>query len=588
MATELDFADIKAQLRAFLEGQTAFRDYDFEGSNLSVLLDLLAYNTTNMALYWNLASAEYWLDSAQLRESVASHAKTLNYLPRSKSSALANVNVTIAPNDTPEKIIIPRQYRFVTTVDGLQLTFTTNNAVTITPSNGVYTANNVTLYEGNLVTEYFNVASVESGNLVSYTSHFTLNSENIDQSSIEVFVRENPDDVSYTQWGRHDTLYGVTNSTRAFFVQPARANQYEVVFGNGVIGMAPPNGASVRVIYRDTMGSRGNGVVVLNKTVPIDNYTAISVSANERSYGGAERESNIDVVRNAPRAYQTQGRAVTAYDYQSMILARFPQVRSCIAYGGERIKQYGKVVISLRAFGSESIVSDSLKAQVIAYLTGKNLTTQPIIIDADVFNVEVVTQLTIDRNIDSNFTNIESSIASLITAFNDDELAEFGSDLRYSQLVAAIDDSNRAIVSNETSLRMIKKFAPTVNVSQTFSINYGQKLRNYGANNNALAIESSYFTFLNTDDQDITAKVADDGNGTINLYQIVNDQPTLLMSNIGTVNYETGVVEFLLTIKGYTGSFKVYARIDGQDIFVSDNQYLEILAGDVTVTSVEA
>ncbi len=588
MATELDFADIKAGLRTYLQGQTAFRDYDFEGANLSVLLDLLAYNATNMALYWNLASTEYWLDSAQLRESVQSHAKTLNYLPRSKSSATANVNVTITPGDTPEKIIIPRHYRFTSTVDSVQLTYVTNNAVTITPSNGFYTANNVTLYEGNLVTEYFTVAASSDGNLTSYSSRFTLQSENIDQSSIEVYVLEATDDVDYTQWTRHDDLFGVTNSTRAFFVQPYRTNQYEVVFGNGIIGTAPDNDVRVKVVYRDTLGGLGNGVSAFTKTIPIDNYTAIAVVPNERSYGGADRESIADIVRNAPRYFQTQGRAVTAYDYQSLTLANFPQIKSCIAYGGEVIQQYGKVVLSLRVYGSESVVSDALKAQVITYLTGKNLTTQPVIIDADVFNVEVTTELAVDRNVDGNFTAIETEVGDVITALNDLELADFGSDLRYSRLVASIDDTSTAIVSNETSVRMIKKFAPVVNVETTYLIDFGQALKNYGANNNTRTIESSNFTWLNQDDEDINAYVADNGAGVINLYELAGGETAVLLPAIGSVDYDTGAVEFDLMIKGYTASFKVYARIDGQDIFVSENQYLEILGEDVIVTSVDA
>lgn len=584
MATELDFADIKASLKTFLQGQEAFSDYDFEGSNLSALLNVLAYNTQLMALYWNMASNEYWIDSAQLRESLVSHAKSLNYIPRSRTSSRASLRVEIVPGDLPEKITIPRHYAFLSTIDGVELQFTTNNAIVILPTSNGYVANNITVYEGNIVTELFtNEASVDSASgLTTYTKRFILQSENIDQTSIEVSVLVDDSDTSYEAYQRYDNLFGITNETKAFFVQAYKANQYEVCFGNGVIGEALPDGAIVRVQYRDTLGALGNGVASFTKSIPIDGYASITATTLTRAYGGSERESDGSIAILAPRQYQTQQRAVTAYDYQTFVLTQFPQIRSCIAYGGEEIKKYGKVILSLRAYGTDGVVSETLKAQIIKFLSGKNLTTEPVIVDADVFNVEIVSNVVVDTRFVSDLAGIETTIIENLEAFNDSTLSEFGSDLRYSQVVRAIDNSNDYIVSSETTMRMIKKLFPTVNVSESHSIAFGNKIRSYGPP----GIRSSEFTVLNADDEDVLCFLKDDGDGNIDLCIIGDDDENavILQPNVGTVDYDTGDVAFTVTIKGYTNSVKVYAIVEGQDILVNRNQYIEINADDLRIS----
>ena len=343
--SDLDFSSIKNNLKTYLKNQSQFSDYDFEGSNINVLLDVLSYNTYLNAFYLNQVGSEMFLDTAQLRESVVSHAKELNYLPRSRTSAKAYVNITVTPTGSPTTITIPKYYTLTTSVDSTTLNFHTYSDITISPVDGVYTAANVEIFEGNIVTEYFNVSAD--------TSSFILQSDNIDTNSIEVTVIESSTNSSNSAWQRSESLYGLGPSSNNYFLQGYADYKYQVVFGDGSLGRAPSVGNIIKVTYRDTLGDVGNGAYIFKKT-NFDNYTIINVATIAAAAEGSERESIESIKFNAPRYFTTQERGVTNTDFETLTRTRFPQLQAVSAFGGEDLvpPQYGKVAISVKPYGT--------------------------------------------------------------------------------------------------------------------------------------------------------------------------------------------------------------------------------------------
>lgn len=587
--TELDFATLKSNLKTFLQNQDQFADYDFEGSNLNVLLDLLTYNTYQNAFYLNMIGSEMFLDTAQLRESAVSHAKELNYLPRSKTSAVAYVDVTVnTGTQTPSFVTIPKHYKFTTVVDGTSLTFSTPSEIVIRPVNGVYTAANTAIYEGNIVTEFFTAAN---GSL------FTLQSENIDTNSLVVSVYESNTSTTPYIYTEATSLFGLTPTSNVFFIQGYSANKYQIYFGNDVTGRALSTGNLIKVEYRDTLGERGNGASVFSKTASIDGYTTITVTTKLAAAEGSERE-NIDSIKfNAPRYFPTQERAVTAQDYISLTKARFPQLQSVNAYGGEELipPQYGRVAISVKPFGSAGVVSDSLKTAIVAYLKQKNLTSEPIIIDPEFFYVDVACNVVYNPSLTSKSSaQIKSQAESAIIAYAESNLTEFGDDLRYSKLVSQIDDSDVSIVSNDTSLTLIRRWSPILNTTQTLSFSFDNELYHEDTlyqlpNNHEHALYTSAFTYTHTDGLDYSAYIGDDGLGNLNLITLQSisgvTTRTVLDSDAGSVNYYTGEVTIKGVIKSFTNShISIYGKPQKKDLFSTKNKFLLIELADVLVT----
>ena len=363
--SELDFDNYKSNLKSYLKGQSQFSDYDFDGSNINVLLDVLAYNTYLNGFYLNMVGSEMFLDTAQLRESIVSHAKELNYIPRSRTSAVAHVNFSIYPpagaqlNYNP--ITIPKYYPVTSLVDNQTVTFTTASEILAYPAgfvNGVFTSSSyyealdVPLYEGKVVSEYFNV-------LPNVNTRYILSSENVDTNSIEVLVRTST--APYISlWTRASSIFGLSGTSNVFFIQGYGSNQYELIFGDGTSGTALENNWIVGVTYRDTAGDLGNGAFIFKKTTNIQSiYTNISITTVTAAADGSERESNNSISFNAPRFFTTQDRGVTSIDFENLAKAKFPQLQSVYAYGGEQLDppQYGRIAISVKPSGTAGTIS---------------------------------------------------------------------------------------------------------------------------------------------------------------------------------------------------------------------------------------
>ena len=593
--TELDFNALKANLITYLSSQPQFADYNFEASNFNVLLDVLSYNTYINAFYINMVGSEMFLDTAQLRESAVSHTKELNYLPRSRTSAVAYVNISVDPgNLTPDFITIPKFYTFSTSLNGATISYSVPDDIIIKPVNGVYFVSNTAIYEGSVVTEYFNV--VANNNL------YTLQSDNIDTRSVTVYVYESQSSSVSHIYNYAESLYALGPTSNVYFMQGYSANKYQLTFGNDVTGRKLSQGNLIKVQYRDTLGDAGNGSFIFKKNGSFydsngNAYNNISVATVKASSEGSERETIDSIKFNAPRYFPTQGRAVTASDYVALAKAKFPQLQSINAFGGENLipPQYGKVAISVKPYGTIGLISDALKVDIVNYLKLKNLTTEPVIIDPEFFYIDVVSNINYDSSLTSSSSAQVKALAELaIINYGINNLTEFGSDLRYSKLVADIDNSDLSIVSNETKLRLIKRWNPLLGVYQTLSFTFDNELFHEEVTylipqGHEQVIQSDYFTYLHTDNLTYSAYVGDDGTGVLNVYtyQIIQgvNTRTILAAGVGSVNYLTG--EFLLTtvINAYSGNYiSIYALPKNKDLYSIKNKFLIIESTKITTT----
>ena len=578
--SDLDFDSYRANLVNYLKNQEIFKDYNFDGSNISVLLDLLSYNTTLNAFYLNMVGSEMFLDTSQLRESAVSHAKELNYTPRSRSSAVATVNIVANPGDSSPLIVIPKYFRFTSTINGVPYIFTTDEAITVSAANN-YNVSNVNLYEGRVTSEYFLKSTPDT--------RYIISSANTDSSSIEVAVYDNPSSSTATVFSKATTLYGLSANSTAFFVQGYGSDQYEVTFGNGVTGRTTNINNLIKVTYRDTNGADGNRGYTFTAVDNLTNNsgtnfqpTAILSDPTSPSAGGSERETTDSIKFNAPRFYATQDRAVTKQDYISLIKANFPTVQAVAVYGGEEVTppDYGSVYISVKPFNS-TITPTVLKNSIISYLSTRTvLSITPKVIDPDYFYIKVDTTVFYNPSITPFTINeITGLVRNAISTFSAINLSSFNANFRYSKLLTSVDAADTSIVGNETTTKMIKRIAPTTGVATTFNIKFNNEIN---TNTITAAISSSNFTYT-VNDTDYTAYLEDDGSGKINIINFENNN--VLEQNVGTINYTTGQLDLTnLVITNYTNYISIYANILNNDIILQTNQILNIEQSDVTVS----
>jgi len=591
--SELSFDGIKNNLKTFMKSKTQFKDYDFEGSNLNSLLDVLSYNTYMNAFYLNMIGSEMFLDSSQLRNSVVSHAKELNYTPRSRTSARAKVTFAInTGGDVPDNVVIPENYTLRSVVDGINMDFTTNENITINRTDVGYVSDPVYVYEGKIVQEFFNVDG---------TARYTLSSSNIDTNSIRVTVINSSSDSSNSIYTKADTLYGLTSNSEVYFIQGYNNDQYEIVFGDGISGKLLANGNIVKVKYRSTNGILGNKVVNFSTSGKVGDSSTYSVTAttNISSADGSERETIESMKLNAPRHFAAQNRAVTKEDYTTLIIEKYPQIKTVNVYGGENAipPQYGRVIISMIPYGDFPVVSAELKTDIVAYLKTKSITTEPVIKDPEYMYIEIQSIVSYNPSLTTKSTQqLKSDVLNQIKSYEATYLNDFGNDLRKSKLSSMIDSADASIVSNQTTLRAIYTIVPTKGIKQriafSFSNPLARPLRAPYIINETEAVRSTSFDYFkdgvyyNASTSQGQVTLSDDGNGFIRLYyterredsitKIVTIVQQILESNIGTVNYDTGEVSFDINPYDYDANIKIFGKVINDDIVVQESKYLKI------------
>lgn len=582
--TSLDFETLKGQLKTYLKAQKQFVDYDFEGSNMSVLLDILTYNSYTNAFYLNMIGNEMFLDTAQLRDSVVSHAKDLNYIPRSYRSASARVDITITPSpgEACTAVVIPKGASFTTRLGSNNFTFTTDQNISVISSNNYFKASNVQIFEGSYIFDRYVM------NYASTVQKFIVSNESIDTNSLTLSVIE--DTSTVLPYKKVENLFDLDYTSKVFFLQAAPNNKYEIVFGDGVSGRKPKDGAIIVAEYRLSSGEFPNGANTFRSDGEINGYSNVVITTVEKASGGSPSETLNSIRFNAPRKFTTQERAVTEEDYETLLKANFPEINVVSAYGGDQANppQYGKVFIAVDLKNADAL-PDSKRIIYRDFIKRRSpLSIDPIFIEPQYMYVSVNSIVRYNINLTPLApSDIRTLVISSIANFNDTYLNNFKKVLRYSQLTTAIDFAHPSIVGNDTDILAILKINPTVNTTQNFDINFNMPL--YGgiseltqphAASEDHVITSSPFVYENQ-----TSYLEDDGVGNIN---IVTSSGTIhsFLKKTGTVNYDTGAVQITnFKISEFTGNaIKIYARPRTKDIFSQQNVILSIIPEDITLT----
>ena len=582
----LDFASLKNNLKTFLKTNTQFKDLDYEGSNINVLLDVLAYNSYLNAFYTNMVASEMFLDTAQLRDSIVSHAKELNYLPRSFTSSKATINVKVTPSGPVSTLYVPKNTSFTSRVGSNTFTFVTNESYVLNATDAGDFEATVDVYEGPIKNEAFVV------NYSNTTQRFVISNPTVDISSLEVTVYEDGGQtvLPYVQATQ---LYGVTNTTNAFFIQAAQNQQYELVFGDGVYGRKPKDGSTVVASYRACSGELPNGASVFSADGPIDGETDISITTVSAAAGGAVAETIESIRYNAPRLFQTQNRAVTARDYETLLKNRFSDIVAISAYGGEEVvpPRYGQVFIAVDVANADGAPL-SRKAEYLNYIKDKTpLTMQVQFVDPTFLYLKIDSTAYFDVNSTTKTTSdIETSVRAAISTYNINSLSDFKKTMYYSAFVAAIDGCDRSMLSNDTNVRLIKRITPALNTDYAFSFSVDNKLSTEtgievtgGEAHYGHTLTSTAFTY-----QDTRCVFVDDSLGTV---YIASEQGNEIrpIRSVGTIDYDTGLVSVgsSFNISAYEGNYiQMIFETFSKNILSKTNTILVIDPLDVDITVV--
>ena len=471
--TELDFDQIKTNLKSFLKQQTKFQDYDFEGAGLNILLDILAYNTHYNAYYLNMVANESFLDTAILRDSVVSHAKMLNYTPYSYTAPVAVINVTIETgSSTPDSITIPKGYTFQSDViDGTSYTFTTLNEYTVTKSGTAFYFENIEIYEGQLVTYNYSYTEIDNPKSI-----FIINDATVDTASIYVSVRPNPSNTQTSIYTKVTDVLDITSISEVFFLQEGRNGNYEIYFGDGVVGKKLPDGAIVSIQYLRTKGDLANKAASFIGTQNIGIYSTLTIDTVSVAAGGSINESVDSIKYSAAAQYATQNRLVTVKDYEAYIKANYPSVDSLSVWGGEDEipKVFGKVYIALKP-KTNYFISEVEKQRIIDDIINPKsiVSVQAEIRDAQYLYLSLQNVVQYDpKKTSLDEQSLKNLIKQSIINYKTTNLDKFNSTFVLSKAQDAIDSTSTSIVGSETIVRLQRRFAPKLNESASYTIKY--------------------------------------------------------------------------------------------------------------------
>jgi len=589
--TNLDFNNLRTQIKDYLRSNSNFTDFDFEGSNFSTLIDLLAYNSYITAFNTNMAVNEVFLDSATLRENVVALARNIGYLPRSKRAAKAKVSFTVDVSGTEARTVKVQagQCALGAVEDGNYIFSIPEDITTPVDINGIASFENLEMYEGTFLTSTF----VINDSLPD--QRFIIPNSNVDSSTIRVSVRDQVTEV----YSVYSNILNINSSSRVFFIQEVTDERYEIRFGDNILGKRPTSGSVVTVTYVVTNGREGNGAsnFTFSGVLKDNNLNSITTGISllrttEKSSNGDSIESIDSVKYLAPKVYASQYRAVTANDYKGLIPYIYPNVESVNAYGGEELDPpvYGKVYLSIKprngTFLSEITKSDILRDLKQYSIAG----IQPEIIDLKYLYIELDTTIYYNKNQTSDAQILRTKVLNTLTSYaNSVDLNSFGGRFKYSKVNALIDSSDLAITSNITKVKMRLDIAPELNSFATYKICFGNKVHirkgGYSIKSNGFYIDGVQEPIYMADQQ------LTDTTGRLFFFKIENNVPVVVKSNAGTINYTTG--DLLLDVVNITGVnstnglLEIQAIPESNDIIGLKELYLQIDISNSNVTAIE-
>ena len=536
--SDLDFINIKQNLKSFLQSQTQFQDYDFEGSGLSILLDILSYNTHYMAYLANMSTNELYLDSADIRNNIVSLAKMIGYTPSSPRAPRAAINVVVN-NGSGTSITMAKGTTFSTSVNDTTYQYITNDDITTTPKDGVFTFSNVSIFEGTLVKFKYTVDETD------VDQKFIIPNANADTSTLKVSVQNSAEDTTLAAYSLSTGYTGLDKDTKVYFIQEQRDGKFEVYFGDGVTGKKLENGNVVILEYVVTNKTDSNGANKFSLQGSVGGFTDVTITTNSSSQGGSEAEDNESVKFNAPLNFAAQDRAVTTTDYETLVKNIYPNALSVSAWGGEddETPRYGIVKIAIKP-GSGSTLTDQTKLDIVNGLKPFNVASvKPEIVDPETTSVLLTTNAKYDAKATTKSKDtLKADIISTITNYNTGTLQKFDSVFRHSKITGLIDDTDASILSNITTLKIRKSFSPSIAASAAYNVYFRNALYNPHSGHNMASggiLSSTGFKVTGSDAEQF---LDDDGNGNVRRFFLVSGVKTYANNTQGTIDYATGQV----------------------------------------------
>jgi hypothetical protein len=590
--TNLDFTSLRAQIKDYLRSDSDFTDFDFEGSNFAVLIDLLAYNSYITAYNTNMAVNEIFLDTATLRENVVSLAKNIGYVPRSRraSKSIISFTVDMTQSESTTLKLVAGPIALGAAVNGNYIFSIPDDITVPIDSFGIANFNEVDIFEGIYLTSTFNVDYSQTN------QRFILPNTNIDTTTIRVKV---VDDVT-ENYSYYNNVLDVDSSTRLFLVQEVDNQRYEIVFGDGILGKRPSNGSRIEISYIVTNGSAGNNASnftfsgILRDNSDNDITSGISlILTKTKSENGDEIESIDSIKYLAPRIYASQYRAVTSNDYKALIPSIYPNVDSVTAYGGEELDppEYGKVFISIKPRNG-NFLSEITKQDIIRSLKQYSIAgIKPEIIDLSYLYIEIDTTVYYNLNQISSSPLLKSKVLQTIDAYSkSSDVNSFGGRFKYSKVVGLIDDTDKSITSNITKVKMRRDLIPEIQSFATYELCFGNKIY---ARSEGYSVKSTGFTIDEISDVLYMADIPDKDfkNGRIFFFKLENNRPVLVRNNAGTIDYTTG--EILLNIVKISGTslenglIEVQAIPESNDIIGLKDLYLRVDVRNSVVNTIQ-
>lgn len=582
----LDFQSIKDNFKTFLKAQDKFKDYNFDAAGLNVLVDLLSYNTYYNSFYVNMVSNEAFLSTAQRRNSIVAAAKSLNYVPRSRTSARVVATLTVEPVGTPSNVLIPRYTSFsAAATDGTDVTFVNLDPITVFSSDS-YVVTGATLVEGTYVAERYTVNTADT------EQRFIINNTDIDTTTLRVRVQNSSTDSTIRTFNRADNYVNLTSDSLVYFIQEIEDGYYEVTFGDGTFGASLLDGNVILLDYLSSNGATGNDITGMSFAGSISGVVDIGAVVTTASYGGDDRESIERIRYNAPKAYAAQNRLITTDDYISLVLQQ-PNVQSAIAWGGEDNDPpyYGRVFIAIQP-KNEEVLTDTEKFNLTEYIIKprKILTMSTEIVDPEYIYLIIDASVKYDTSVNVlNSTNLTSLVLQRVMEYKDSDLSQFSKYFRYSKLSRIIDTSDRSILSSTLRIQLRKEIEVQLNINASYVIDFANPIdditKDRAANHPYAAgnkISSNAFTY-----QGFSNCYLEENGGVIRVYRQSGANLVGVAPNIGTLDYDTGRITLNSFIPesfadGGT-TLKVTAVPREPDILPLRTQIITIREEDVTV-----
>ena len=590
IVSEFDFDDVKSNLKTFLQAQTEFTDYDFEGSGISVLLDVLAYNTHYLGFNMNMLANEMFLDSSSLRSSVVSHAKTLGYEVASVRSAKAEIDVTLFDSVKTTGTLSAGTV-FTSSVNDVEFQFVPITDFTASNTGSQISFLNVPIYEGTFVTTRITVDADD------VSQRFVIPDNRADTNTLIVEVENSSADSTATTYTKTTDISQVISTSANYFIQEVENGKHEIYFGDGVIGKGLSDGNVVVMTYVVTNGTSANTAAAFTNAAVIDTVIDVSVSTVSAASGGAVAESINSIKFNAPLTFASQGRCVTADDYTTFVKRFFPNTQAVSIFGGENgsfddtvgvvaTPEYGKVFISVKSTTGNNLTDSEKRTLVnnLAPFTVASIT--PVIVDPETLFLILEVNAKFNSSLTTETSNsLATAISTTLINFNNSELKQFNSVFRHSKVVGLIDDTDKSITGNITKITMAKFFTPTLLTPVGYTIIFNNAVfhpheGHNGANGGVVASTG----FKISGDTVNEVFFDDDGNGNIRSFIILAGLRNYVDLSAGNINYITGEIKInpinIISISDVDGSTSTQIRItitpDSQDIIPVRNQILEL------------